>query len=153
MKKMLLTLTAVLALTAPAAFAAEHAGHNMAGMAQMEGVAHDAVIDGVKATFSIQTMKDAMEAMGMDMPAGVKETHHISVSFKDPKSGKTLTSGEVKVKLLGPDKSEQVKDLMGMHGHFGGDFVMTKKGKYGVMAKFKLADGKVRSAKFWYTVK
>ena len=40
-----------------------------------------------------------------------------------------------------------------MEGHFGADFDLSKKGKYGVMAKFKLADGKVRSAKFWYTVK
>lgn len=155
MKKLVLTLAAVLALAAPAAFAAEHgghAGHDMAGMAKMEGVAYEAVIDGVKTTFTVQTMKEAMAAMGMKMPAGVKDTHHISVTFKDPKSGKALTGGEVKVKLLSPDKSEQVKDLMGMHGHFGGDFVMTQKGKYGVMAKFKLADGKVRSAKFWYSV-
>ena len=36
---------------------------------------------------------------------------------------------------------------------FGSDFTLPKKGKYGVMAKFKLKDGKVRSVKFWYTVK
>ena len=57
------------------------------------------------------------------------------------------------MKVQGPDKSEQVKDMMGMQGHFGADFDLSKKGKYGVMAKFKLADGKVRSAKFWYEVK
>jgi len=45
------------------------------------------------------------------------------------------------------------KDLMGMQGHFGADVQMGKKGKYGVMSKFKLKDGKVRQAKFWYTVK
>ena len=39
MKKLILTLAAVLALTAPAAFAAEHGGHDMAGMAHMGGVA------------------------------------------------------------------------------------------------------------------
>ena len=102
MKKLVLTLTAVLALAAPAAFAAEHgghAGHDMAGMAKLEGVAYEAVIDGVKTTFTVQTMKEAMAAMGMKMPAGVKDTHHISVTFKDPKSGKALTGGEVKVKL------------------------------------------------------
>ena len=67
--------------------------------------------------------------------------------------GKALTEGDVKVKVQGPDKSEQTKDLMAMEGHFGADYVMSAKGKYGVMSKFKLADGKVRSAKFWYTVK
>jgi hypothetical protein len=30
---------------------------------------------------------------------------------------------------------------------------MAKKGKYGVMSKFKVKDGKVRSTRFWYDVK
>jgi len=154
MKKITLLIAAVLALAAPAAFAAEHGGHDMhSGHASMGGAAHEEVISGVKATFNVQTMADAMKAMGMDMPAGVKETHHISVSFKDVKSGKAVTEGEATVKVLGPDKKEQTKDMMGMHGHFGADFVMSQKGKYGVMCKFKLADGTVRQAKFWYTVK
>ncbi|MBK5275867.1 MAG: hypothetical protein JJE30_12545 [Desulfuromonadales bacterium] len=154
MKKLVLAIAAILTLSAPAAFAAEHAGHDMSsGHAAMGGAAHEEVIDGVKATFNVQTMADAMKSMGMEMPKGVKETHHISVAFKDVKSGKALTEGEVKVKVQNPDKSDQSKDLMGMHGHFGTDVVMTAKGKYGVMCKFKLADGKVRSAKFWYTVK
>jgi hypothetical protein len=83
----------------------------------------------------------------------MKETHHIAVEFKDVKSGKALTEGEVKVKVQNPDKTDLTKDLMGMQGHFGADFDLSKKGKYGVMSKFQLKDGKVRSAKFWYTVK
>jgi len=151
MKKLVLAIAAILALSAPIAFAAGHDMHT--GHAAMGGAAHEEVIDGIKATFNVQTMADAMKDMGMEMPTGVKETHHISVSFKDVKSGRALTEGEVKVKLQAPDKSDQSKDLMGMHGHFGADFVMSRKGKYGVMSKFKLADGKVRQAKFWYTVK
>ena len=89
----------------------------------------------------------------MEMPKGMKETHHLMVEFKDAKTGKALTEGEVKVKIQGPDKAEQTKDMMGMEGHFGADFDLSKKGKYGVMAKFKLNDGKVKSSKFWYTVK
>ena len=122
-------------------------------MTHSGNAAHEEVIDGVKATFVIQTMADAMKAMGMEMPKGVKETHHISVAFKDAKSGKALTEGDVKLKIMGPDKSEAVKDLMGMQGHFGADVEMVKKGKYGVMCKFQLKDGKIRQAKFWYTVK
>lgn len=121
--------------------------------ANMGATAHEEVIDGIKATFHVQPMAEAMKAMGMEMPKGVKETHHISVAFVDTKTGKPLTDGEVKVKLLAPDKSEQIKDLMGMHGHFGGDFVLVKKGKYGIMAKFKLKDGKIKTAKFWYDFK
>jgi hypothetical protein len=154
MKKLVLTLAAVMAFSVPAAFAADHSGHDMhSGMANMGGTAHEEVIDGVKATFTVQTMADAMKDMGMEMPKGVKETHHISLKLKDVKSGKDLTEGEAKVKIQGPDKKEQTKDMMGMHGHFGADFDMAKKGKYGIMCKFKTADGKTRPAKFWYTVK
>lgn len=149
MKKLVLAFAAILTLAAPAAFAAsEHGGHGSHGSA-----AHEEVIDGVKATFTVQTMKEAMKAMGMEMPKGVKETHHISVGFKDVKSGKQLSEGEVKIKVQTPDKQEMTKDMVGMQGHFGADFEMGKKGKYGVMSKFKLKDGKVRQAKFWYTVK
>jgi opacity protein-like surface antigen len=155
MKKLVLTLAAILALAAaPAAYAADHTGHDMhAGHADISGATHEEVVDGVKATFNVQTMADAMKAMGMEMPKGVKETHHISLALKDVKSGKALTEGEATVKVQGPDKKEQARELMGMHGHFGADFEMAKKGKYGVMCKFKPKDGKVRQAKFWYTVK
>jgi len=153
MKKLVLATAAILVLAAPAAFAAEHEGHDMhGGHAQMGAAAHEEVIDGVKATFNVKTMAEAMKAMGMEMPKGVKETHHISLALKDVKSGKALTEGQATVKLQGPDKKEQTVELMGMHGHFGADFDMSKKGKYGVMCKFKTADGKVRQAKFWYTV-
>jgi hypothetical protein len=154
MKKHLVTLAAILALAVPAAFAADHSGHDMhAGHTEMSGVAHEEVVDGVKSTFNVQTMADAMKAMGMEMPKGVKETHHISLALKDVKSGKALTEGEATVKVQGPDKKEQTRELMGMHGHFGADFEMAKKGKYGVMCKFKPKEGKVRQAKFWYIVK
>ena len=75
------------------------------------------------------------------------------VMFSDAKTGKMLSGGEATIKVMAPDRSAQVKSLMGMEGGFGSDFTMPKKGKYGVMCKFKLADGKVRTVKFWYTVK
>ena len=153
MKKAALIIAAAsLALSSPlASFAAmdhDHGAMSMEHGAHMMGkVAHIEVVDGVKATFSVLDIKAKMKEMGM------KETNHIMVVFTDAKSGKQLSDGEVKVKVQGPDKSEQVKDLMGMEGGFGADFTMPQKGKYGVMAKFKLADGKVRSVKFFYTVK
>jgi hypothetical protein len=93
-----------------------------------------------------------MKAMNLEMPKGMKETHHIAVDFKDVKSGKALTEGEVMVKVQNPDKSAQSKELTGMQGHFGADFDLTKKGKYGIMCRFQLKDGKVRSVKFWYSI-
>ena len=157
MKKLALIIAATtLALSAPAAFAADQEGHDHGSMDMGHGdhsmmsmgkVAHEEVVDGVKATFNVIDIQQKMKEMGM------KETHHIMVMFTDARTGKMLSGGEVKIKVTGPDKSEQVKDLMGMEGGFGSDFTLTKKGKYGVMCKFKLTDGKVRSAKFRYTVK
>ena len=160
MKKMTVLMTAVLALSASAVFAADHEGHDHGSMdmghgdhsmMEMGNVAHQEVIDGVKTTFKVMSMKEHMKEM--DMPKGMKETHHIMVEFKDVKSGKALTEGYVKVKVQNPDKSDQSKDLMGMQGHFGADFDLSMKGKYGVMSKFQLKDGKVRQSKFWHTVK
>lgn len=121
----------------------EHGG----GMMAMGKLAHEEVVDGVKATFKVIDIKAKMKEMGM------KETHHIMVVFIDAKSGSMLSEGEVKVKVMGPDKKEQVKELMGMEGGFGSDFTMPEKGEYGIMTKFKLKDGKVRNVKFRYTVK
>lgn len=155
MKRIVLALTAVLALAIPNAFAAQHNGHggHTSGMTHSGAATHEEVADGVKATFSVQTMQDAMAAMGMQMPAGVKETHHISLKLVNAKSGKEITSGEARLKVIAPDKSEQVKNMLAMHGHFGADVAMTAKGKYGVMSKFKTPDGKVRSVQFWYQLK
>ena len=154
MKKMTVLIAAVLALSAPlAALAVDHGSMKMDHGSHQGDVAHEEVVDGVKATFKIMSMKEHMKAMDMAMPKGMKETHHIAVEFKDAKTGKALTEGDVKVKVQNPDKSDQSKELMGMQGHFGADFDFSKKGKYGVMSKFQLKDGKVRSAKFWYTVK
>lgn len=155
MKKLVLAAMMVALSVVPLAAAEkDHIGHGMNYGNHKPGNAdHQEVVDGVKATFNIETMKEAMKEMGMEMPKGVKDTHHLSVSFNDMKTGKAITEGEVKVKVQSPDKSEQTKDLPGMHGHFGADFQLAKKGKYGVMCKFKLPDGKVRSAKFWYEVK
>ena len=155
MKKMTTLIAAVFALAVPmVSFAAmDHSSMKMDHGAHQGDVAHEEVVDGVKATFKVMSMKEHMKAMNMELPKELKETHHIAVEFKDAKTGKALTEGEVKVKVQNPDKSDQSKDMMGMQGHFGADFDLSKKGKYGVMSKFLLKDGKTRQSKFWYTVK
>lgn len=153
MKKLILATAAILALSFPFVVSAmDHSGHGK-GAEHKATAAHEEIIDGVKATFNVQTMAEAMKAMGMEMPKGVKETHHISLSFKEAKSGSVLTDGTVTIKVQNPDKTFQTKEMTGMHGHFGADFDFSKNGKYGVMCKFVLKDGKTRQAKFWYTVK
>lgn len=151
MEKLITATAIILVLLSPLAIrAADHGGH---AIEHKPASTHEEVVDGVKAVFNVQTMAIAMKSMGMEMPKGVKETHHVSVSFKDAKSGAAMTEGSVTAKIQNPDKSTQTKELMGMHGHFGADFVFSKTGKYGVMCKFQLKDGKTRQAKFWYTVK
>jgi len=159
MKKTTLLAAALLAFAAPAAFAAtdhgsmpmDHGDGSMkmehGGMMSMGKMAHEEVVDGVKASFEVLDIQKKMKEMGM------KETHHIMVMFTDAKTKKMLGGGEAKIKIIAPDKTEQTKDLMGMEGGFGSDVTMPAKGKYGVMCKFQLKDGKTRSVKFWYTVK
>ena len=166
MKKTAVIIAAAVALAAPAASFAgmEHGSMpmehgSMKGMEHKAGMVHEEVVDGVKASFMIISMDERMKEMKMEKPAGMKETHHIMVVFTDAKSGKNLAEGEARVKIQAPDKTYQEKELMGMPGMtgmgagFGADIIMNKKGKYGIMTKFKLKDGKVRTSKFWYTVK
>lgn len=151
MKKKFATLAVAIALSIPLVVAAaDHGGHVVD---HKSAAAHEEVVDGVKTTFLVQTMAVAMKEMGMEMPKGVKETHHLSVSFKDARTGKMLSEGIVVVKIQNPDKSSQSKEMSGMHGHFGADFDFSKSGKYGVMCKFVTKDGKTRQTKFWYPVK
>lgn len=156
MKKLAMILAAAcFALSAPVIA--------LAGMDNMQGmdmgytnhqpVVHQETVDGVKAVFRIGGAKEANKAMKMAMPLKKGDTDYISVTFKDAKTGKPITDGEVKVKVMAPDKSEQTEDLMAMLGEFGAFFNLSQKGKYGVMCKFKVKDAKVRTVKFWYTVK
>jgi hypothetical protein len=90
---------------------------------------------------------------GMAIPAGMKDTHHLMIMFSDANTDKILSKGEVKVKIAGPDKTEQIKTMMGMSSGFGSDVNLSSKGKYAIMTKFLLNDGKIRICKFWYIVK
>lgn len=149
-------VAAIFALSAPLVVSAvEHGSKNKemdhGGMHTMGKTIHTEIVDGVKATFTLIDMKAQMK--GMEMPAGMKDTHHLMIMFKDNKSGKTLSEGQVKVKISGPDKSSQTKTLMGMSGGFGSDISMPVTGKYGIMTKFQLKDGKVRASQFWYEMK
>lgn len=127
----------------------DHAEH----MQHTGGVAHEEVVDGVKATFKLMDMANHMKSMGIKMPTEMKETHHLAVEFKDARTGKPLEQGEIVIKVRGPGKSEQTKSLTAMAGHFGTDLDLSEKGKYGIACKFKLADGKPRQVRFWYETK
>ena len=99
MKKMTVLIAAVLALSTPlASLAVDHGSMKMDHDSHQGDVAHEEVVNGVKATFKVMSMKEHMKAMKMELPKEMKETHHIAVEFKDAKTGKALTEGEVTVK-------------------------------------------------------
>lgn len=146
-------IATIFAVSAPMTVsAAEHGSkHNHGGMHATGKTIHTEIIDGVQATFTLIDMKEQMK--GMEMPAGMKDTHHLMIIFKDNKTGKMFSEGQVKVKISGPDKSSQIKTLLTMNGGFGSDIALPLKGKYGIMTKFQLKDGKVRASQFWYELK
>jgi len=150
-------VAALLSLAGPVIlYAAEQsgrlAGQKQGGIKQRD-VIHEEVVDEVRTTVKLTGMKEYMKSLDMKIPKGMKETHHISVEFRDAKTGKVLPSGEVKVKVMNPDKSDQIKDLKALQGHFEGDFELSQKGKYAFMCRFLLNEGKVRSVRFSYSVK
>ena len=58
------------------------------GMTSMGKLIKTETADGVKATFRLIDMKEKMK--GMEMPAGMTDTHHLMVMFTDAKTGKAL---------------------------------------------------------------
>jgi hypothetical protein len=158
MRMIAVMVTALLSLAGPVILSAADqsgrlAGHKPGRGIQQRDVIHDEVVDEVRTTVKLTGMKEYMKSLDMKIPKGMKETHHISVEFRDAKTGKVLPSGEVKVKVINPDKSDQIKDLKAVQGRFEGDFELSQKGKYAFMCRFLLNEGKVRSVRFSYSVK
>jgi hypothetical protein len=158
MRMIAVMVTALLSLAGPAILHAADqsgrlSGHKPVGGARQSDVTHEEVVDEVRTIIKLTGMKEHMKSLDMKIPKGMKETHHLSVEFRDAKTGKVLPSGEVKVKVINPDKSDQIKDLKAMQGHFEGDFELSQKGKYDFMCRFLLNEGKVRSVRFSYSVK
>lgn len=157
--KLIVAVTAVLlSLVSPVILSAADQSSRLTGNkpgrgVQQRDVIHEEVVDEVKTTVKLTGMKEYMKSLDMKIPKGMKETHHITVEFRDAKTGKVLPTGEVKVKILTPDKSDQIKDLKAMQGHFEGDLELSQKGKYAFMCRFLLNEGKVRSVRFSYSVK
>ncbi|HSH12769.1 MAG TPA: hypothetical protein VLA15_03445 [Desulfurivibrionaceae bacterium] len=128
-------------------------GSSMAGMSHVSKGAGKILIgsasqEGVKGTAHLDDIRKAMAEMGM------KETHHLMVTFKEDKGGKAVESGSVAVKVTDPAgvKGEAMK-MMAMEGSFGTDLTLAKPGKYLFEVGTKLADGKTRQFRFEYTVK
>lgn len=148
MRILVLTFAMALVLVSPMVVVAamDHAAH--AGK-----VAHEAVVDGVKATFSITGIAEEMRAKGLAVPKGMKATHHLAAAFMDVGGKQPLSKGLVAIRLQGPGQTGEPRELVVMDGHFGIDLELSRPGSYGIMCRFVLEDGRKRQAMFRYEVK
>ena len=107
------------------------------------GFKHDAVVDGVRSEFQI------MSLASMKMKDDQGRTHHIMVKLFDDKTQSEIMDAVGKIKIIGPDGSEQESALNNYSGIFAANFTFAAKGKYGVICLLKV-DGQKKLVKFWY---
>ena len=157
MSKKILTAIAIVAVltwgTAAFSLDSGHEGHGVKSeAAEKEGTEHTAttdtyshqlVVDGIRGEFEVMSL----ESMNMKDPEGA--THHIMVKLYHDKMDHQIKEAVGKIKVIGPDKNEQVAELKNYSGIFAGNFVFDTTGKYGVICLVKVGEEK-HAFKFWY---
>ncbi|MFC1858823.1 hypothetical protein ACFL9U_12480 [Thermodesulfobacteriota bacterium] len=157
MKKVITILTicitlgwSSLALAGDKMLHGDHQNTEMSGHGKMQHkmsagtYEHQAVTDGVRAEFQIMSLS----SMNMEDPDGA--THHIMVKLFNASMNHPIKEAVGKVKIIDPDKGEQVNSLENYNGIFAANFSVKETGKYGVICLVKI-NGKSHLYKFWYT--
>lgn len=97
-------------------------------------------VDGVK---SVAYLNDVRKLMAR---YGLKQTHHIMVTFAETVSGRPIETGSVKITVVGPaGKIVETVTLFAMDGSFGADITLDRNGKYRFEINTSLADGVKRT--------
>lgn len=150
MKKLLALICSVFILNMTMIATAEdsHTGHSMTDMEQTSksnsGVfKHEAVVDGVKAEFQVMSLA----SMNLSDDSGA--THHVMAKFIDEADNKQIHHAVGKIKVISPNKMEQIKTVENYNGIFAANFMIMEKGKYGFICLIKV-DGQKKLFKFWY---
>jgi hypothetical protein len=132
-------------LSAAAMQGHENKGHSsqMGGDMGEMGFKHTAVVDGVRSEFQI------MSLASMKMSDDQGRTHHIMVKLIDNTNQTEIKTAAGKIKIIGPNGSEQISALQNYSGIFAANFTFADKGKYGVICLLKV-DGQKKLFKFWY---
>jgi len=104
---------------------------------------HDVVVKNIRAEFQIMSLA----SMNMKDPNGA--THHVMFSLFHASTNHPIKDAVGKVKVIGPDKKEQINTLKNYNGTFAANFTFSKNGKYGVICLVKV-DGEKHVFKFWY---
>jgi hypothetical protein len=129
--------------------AMDHSGHDMQSDKKMDHTGmggtfkHTATQGGIDAEFQV------MSLASMNMTSDQGETHHIMVNLKETDGGEPIKKAVGKIKVIAPDKSEQVSPLKNYSGILAANFTFTAPGKYGVICLLKNKDEK-QVFKFWY---
>jgi hypothetical protein len=97
----------------------------------------------VRADFQIMSLAD------MNLKDQDGNTHHVMVKLFDASKKDPLKAAIGKVKIIGPDKSEQSATLTSYNGIFAANFKFKQTGKYGVICLLKV-NGETHLFKFWY---
>ena len=133
-------------------------GKDMKSDKQMDHGAHDKQMDhsGMGGTFKhtateggIDAEFQVMSLASMNMTSDKGETHHIMVNLKEADGGEAIKNAVGKIKVVAPDKTEQVSPLKNYSGVLAANFTFKDKGKYGVICLLKNKDKK-QVFKFWY---
>jgi hypothetical protein len=85
----------------------------------------------------------------MNMTSDEGDTHHIMVNLKEADGGAPIKQAIGKIKVIAPDKTEQISPLKNYSGILAANFTFKDPGKYGVICLLKNNDKK-QVFKFWY---
>ncbi len=140
MKRYFLLFAAVSLIFAGSSMAMEGMDH---GDSSKDGTfTHTAMVGDIHAEFKVMDLA----SMNMKDPDG--KTHHVMATFM--RDGEKITKVVGKIKLVAPDKKEQVANLKDFGGGvFAANFTINEPGKYGIIVLFKDGQGK-QTIKFWY---
>ncbi|MBT8342183.1 MAG: hypothetical protein HKP58_05445 [Desulfatitalea sp.] len=120
---------------------ARHTSMDHAGMGGT--FKHTASQGGIDAVFQV------MRLDSMNMTSDQGDTHHIMVNLNAADSGASIKKAIGKIKVIAPDKTEQISPLKNYDGILAANFTFIKPGKYGVICLLKHNDQK-QVFKFWY---
>jgi hypothetical protein len=110
---------------------------------QTDSFKHQIVTEGIRAEFEVMSL----EKMNVkDTKAG---THHVMVKFFHDKMNHQIKEAAGKIKVIAPDKKEQILELANYDGIFAANFKIDQKGKYGIICAVKI-DDKNYVFKLWY---
>ena len=104
---------------------------------------YEATDGGIDARFQV------MSLASMNMTSDKGDTHHIMVSLKATDGGAPIKDAVGKIKVIAPDKTEQISPLKSYSGILAANFTFKEPGKYGVICLVKYHDQK-HVFKFWY---